>query len=209
MADWIIDVVSRLGYLGIALLTLLENVFPPIPSELIMPLAGYQASQDQMNLWGAVAAGSLGSLTGTCAWYYAGLRIGERRLCRWIERHGRWLAIDIEDVDKAQEWFRRHGVWAIFVCRLTPGLRTLISLPAGFNRMPLSAFLWPSALGTLLWTAALSWAGFALGENFQSAGQWVGVVSWVVIGFIAAAYVWRQIRYWRAGRSRQPEPEPE
>ena len=195
MSDWIIDVVASLGYVGIALLTLVENVFPPIPSELIMPLAGFQSVRGDMSFWGAVVAGSAGSLAGTCGWYWVGLRIGERRLRSWIERHGRWLALDLEDIDRAKSWFDRHGAWAVFFCRMIPGLRTLISLPAGFKRMPMSSFLLPSTVGTLIWTAGLTYVGRLLGANYDEVKNYVGIVSWIVIGSILMFYVWRQVRY--------------
>jgi membrane protein DedA with SNARE-associated domain len=195
MSDWIIDIVASLGYIGIALLTLVENIFPPIPSELIMPLAGFQSARGGMSFWGAVAAGSAGSLAGTCGWYWAGLKVGEDRLRSWIERHGRWLALDLDDIDRAKSWFDRYGVWAVFFCRMIPALRTLISLPAGFNRMPLASFLLPSTIGTFLWTAGLTYIGRLLGANYQQVKDYVGVVSWIVIGNIAVIYVWRQVRY--------------
>jgi membrane protein DedA with SNARE-associated domain len=160
-----------------------------------MPLAGFQSARGGMSFWGAVGAGSAGSLAGTCGWYWAGRKVGEERLRSWIERHGRWLALDLEDIDKAKGWFDRYGVWAVFFCRMIPALRTLISLPAGFNRMPLSSFLLPSAIGTLLWTASLTYIGRLLGGNYQQVKDYVGVVSWVVIGSIAAIYIWRQVKY--------------
>jgi membrane protein DedA with SNARE-associated domain len=195
MSDWIINVVASLGYVGIALLTLVENVFPPIPSELIMPLAGFQSVRGEMSFWGAVAAGSAGSLAGTCGWYWVGLKIGERRLRSWIERRGRWLALDVEDIERAKSWFDRHGAGAVFFCRMIPGLRTLISLPAGFNRMPMASFLLPSVLGTVLWTAGLTYVGRLLGSNYDQVKEYVGIVSWIVIGSIATLYIWRQVKY--------------
>jgi membrane protein DedA with SNARE-associated domain len=206
MSDWIIGVVASLGYIGIGLLTLAENVFPPIPSELIMPLAGFQSVRGDISFWGAVAAGSAGSLAGTCGWYWVGFKIGERRLRAWIERHGRWLALDVEDIDRAKSWFDRHGVGAVFFCRMIPGLRTLISLPAGFNRMPMASFLLPSVLGTLLWTAGLTYVGRLLGANYDQVKEYVGIASWIVIGSIAVIYVWRQVRYLTGRRTSSHRP---
>jgi membrane protein DedA with SNARE-associated domain len=195
MSDWIIEIVKRLGYAGIAALTFLENLFPPIPSELIMPLAGFQAAQGEMSIAWAIAAGSLGSLLGACVWYWLGMKIGEARLRLWVERHGRWIAMDCEDIDRAKHWFDRHGLWAIFACRLVPGLRTYISLPAGLARMPLPRFLAASAAGTVIWTAGLTLAGSLLGQNYPNIGQALGIASWIVVGGVVAAYVWRQARW--------------
>jgi membrane protein DedA with SNARE-associated domain len=191
MGDWIVEVVGKLGYAGIFLLTLLENVFPPIPSELIMPLAGYHAAQGRFGLWGAIAAGSVGSALGTVLWYWIGHRIGERRLRDWADRHGRWLTLDGEDIDKSAEWFHRRGVWAVFICRMIPGLRTWISLPAGFSGMSMGKFLLPTVIGTVLWTTALTAAGYWLGAKYSNIDGVLGTVSWVVIGLIAVLYVYR------------------
>lgn len=201
MADWIIDVVGKLGYVGIFLLTLLENIFPPIPSELIMPFAGFHTVDGEMSFAGAVAAGSAGSLLGTLGWYWFGRRVGERRLRSFVERRGRWLAIDLEDVDKAQDWFHRHGALAVFFGRLVPAVRTLISVPAGLDRMPLWKFLLPSAAGTILWTAGLTYAGRLLEQNYTQVKTYVEIASWTFLGFAVAAYAWRQVRYF-LGRGR-------
>ena len=194
MGDWIVDFVGKLGYFGIFLLTLLENIFPPIPSELVMPLAGYHAAQGRFGLWGAVAAGSLGSALGTIAWYWVGHEVGERRLREWAERHGRWLTLDGEDIDKAADWFCRKGVWAVFLCRMIPALRTWISLPAGFSGMRMGKFLVPTVIGTTIWTAALTSAGYLLGQQYTDIEGVLGKVSWIVIGLIAVTYVYRLMR---------------
>jgi len=194
MGDWIVEVVGKMGYAGIFLLTLLENIFPPIPSELVMPLAGYHAAQGKFGLWGAIIAGSVGSALGTAAWYWVGKRIGEQRLRDWAERHGRWLTLDGEDIDKASEWFHRKGVAAVFICRMIPALRTWISLPAGFSEMPMSRFLLPTVIGTSLWTAGLTAAGFWLGEQYSDIEGVLGKVSWAVIGSIVVLYVYRLTR---------------
>ena len=194
MGDWIVDIVGKLGYAGVALLTLLENIFPPIPSEIIMPLAGYQAAQGEFSLAGAIAAGSFGSVLGTMGWYWLGRRVGERRLRDWADRHGKWLTLDGEDIDKSAEWFHRRGIWAVFICRMIPGLRTWISLPAGFSEMPMSKFLLPTIIGTVIWTSALTVAGHMLGARYNDIDNVLGTVSWVVIALIAVLYVVRLMR---------------
>jgi membrane protein DedA with SNARE-associated domain len=191
MDDWVIRVVERMGYWGIALLTLLENVFPPVPSEVIMPLAGFVSARGGMSLGWAVAAGSCGSLTGATFWYIVGRKIGRDRLRRWVEAHGKWLTLGTDDIDRAQEWFGRHGGAAVFIGRLIPGLRTWISVPAGLNNMGLWPFLLYSAAGTAIWTSVLTWAGYALETSFKQVDRYVGPVSSSLILLIAVWYVWR------------------
>ena len=197
MADWVVNIVGKLGYAGIALLMLLENVFPPIPSELIMPLAGLHTADGGMSFAGAVTAGSIGSLLGTLGWYWIGLRVGERRIRSWVERHGRWLALEAESIDHASEWFQKHGAAAVFFCRMIPGLRTLISLPAGFHGMSFWRLLLPSAAGTVIWTAGLTYAGRLLGSNYMAVKDWINVASWIVLGSVVVTYLWRQFKWYR------------
>jgi len=201
MFDWITGIIERLGYAGVAGLTFLENVFPPIPSELVIPLAGYVAAQGDMRLMLVVATASAGSLAGAAVWYWIGRTVGERRLRAWVDRHGKWLTLSGKDVDRAQRWFSRHGNAAVFVGRLVPGVRTLISLPAGFARMPALPFVVYSALGTMVWTAALAYAGVALQSNFTIVGDFINIVTNVVLGVIGVLIATRYVRCWRAHAS--------
>jgi membrane protein DedA with SNARE-associated domain len=198
MFDWITGTIRSLGYLGVAVLTLAENAFPPIPSELVIPLAGFVAAQGDLSVPGVIAAGSAGSLAGAWGWYEVGRRLGERRLRQWVQRFGKWLTLDAEDVDRAQTWFERRGGAAVFIGRLVPGVRTFISLPAGFAGMALGPFLLYSAAGTLIWTAALAYAGVVLRANFTLVGDYIGMVSNVVLGILALLLVRRYLRCWRA-----------
>ncbi len=200
MGAWITGIIHGMGYVGVAWLAFVENVFPPIPSELIMPLAGYLASQGAMTLAGVVAAGTLGSVLGAMLLYGAGWWFGEERLKTFADRHGRWLTLSRRDVTRASAWFARHGTWAVFGCRLIPGMRSLISVPAGLQHMTLPKFLLATAAGSLLWTALLVYAGYALGENFEQVGHYVGPLSDVVIIGIAVVYAWRVIRHKGAGK---------
>ncbi|MGI0486961.1 DedA family protein [Pantanalinema rosaneae CENA516] len=199
MSDWLAQqitiIMSSMGYLGIGLLMFLENLFPPIPSELIMPLAGFTVAQGKMEFFPAVAAGVLGTVLGAYPWYFAGKLVGEPRLRAWADRYGKWLTISGRDIDRANSWFTRHGVIAVLLCRLVPGVRTLISLPAGINAMPLLPFTLYSTLGTTLWVSLLTFLGYKLGENYELVDEWLGPVSKVVvlglmIGF--AAWIWRR-----------------
>lgn len=162
MFDWITGLVGRTGYLGIFLLMLAENVFPPIPSELIMPLAGFSAARGELSIVLVVHAKTAGSLLGALACYYVGRWFGNARLKDLAARHGRWLTLSPEDVNAAEGWFRRHGAAAVFLGRLVPGVRTLISVPAGITGMALPRFLAWTAFGTALWTVLLAGAGYVL-----------------------------------------------
>jgi membrane protein DedA with SNARE-associated domain len=201
MFDWITGIIGRLGYAGVAGLTFLENVFPPIPSELVIPLAGYVAAQGDMRLILVIAAASVGSLAGAAVWYWIGGSVGERRLRAWVDRHGKWLTLSGKDVDRAQLWFSRHGNAAVFFGRLVPGVRTFVSLPAGFARMSALPFLAYSALGTVIWTAALAYAGVALQSNFTIVGDYINIITNVVLGVIGIMIATRYVKCWRAHAS--------
>lgn len=200
MASWIIAFISSTGYWGILLLMLVENVFPPIPSELIMPLAGFMVAQDKLTFLGATLAGMAGSVIGALPFYYAGKKLGEERVKRFADRHGRWLTVSGQDIERASRWFDRHGGAAVFLCRLIPGVRSLISVPAGIARMNFVKFLFYTAIGTALWAGLLAYVGYVLGSNFTKVGEYLDPVSWIVFGAIAVLYVARV--FMRKGRNR-------
>ncbi len=191
MDAFVRSMMETLGPFGIALLMFLENVFPPIPSELIMPLAGYQSASGQMSLVTVILAGTVGSLLGVIPWYYAGRFVGERRLKRFTERHGRWLTMAPEDVDAADRWFRKYGIAAVLFVRLVPAVRTLISVPAGIAKMSFLTFLVFSAIGSAAWTTLLAYAGYALGQNYEAVESYVGPVSNAVLIAIVGFYIYR------------------
>lgn len=199
-SSWILDLIRSLGYVGIALLMCLENLFPPIPSELIMPLAGVLAAQEDMSLTWAIVAGSIGSLVGQSAWFWLGRRIGERRMRQLAERHGRWLTMGPEDLDQARDWLVRHGAMALLIGRLVPTVRTLISLPAGIAGVSWWQFLGYSAIGTTVWTAALAAAGYALRAQFTRINDVLGPVSTTIIVAMVAWYLYRVATYPRTHR---------
>ena len=195
MAGWVMRMIQAGGPFGIAFLMFLENVFPPIPSELIMPLAGFMASQKKLSFLGVVIAGTIGSVLGALPLYGLGRKVGEERLKELTERHGRWLTISCRDVDRAKRWFDRHGGAAVFFCRLIPGIRSLISIPAGIARMNLAAFLAWTVAGSAIWTALLAWLGYYLGGHFKKVEEYLDPAANVVFGAIAVLYVWRVIRH--------------
>jgi membrane protein DedA with SNARE-associated domain len=198
--DWIAGIIVRLGYAGVALLTFLEHLFPPIPSELILPLAGSVAASGKLGVAMVIATATLGSLAGATFWYVLGRRIGEARLRRWIDRHGRWLTLSGDDVDRAKDWFKRRGKLAVLIGRLIPGIRTFVSLPAGFSGMPWIGFLAYSLAGTLVWTAALVYAGVKL-QNIDAVSKYIDTTTNVIFGILAVMLVRRYVKCWRPRRS--------
>jgi membrane protein DedA with SNARE-associated domain len=195
MFDWIVGWVESGGYVAIALLMLLENVFPPIPSELIMPLAGFSASKGNLNIVGVVTAGTAGSLAGAFFWYWIGRAVGADRVKEFARRHGRWLTLSPGEIDRARAVFDRHRASALFLGRLIPTVRTLISLPAGVNRLPIVVFTIWTLLGTALWTSLLAGAGYLLQSQYERVSGWVNPVSNVVLAALVGWYLYRVIRF--------------
>lgn len=195
MSDWITDFVEKMGYAGIALLMFLENIFPPIPSELIMPLAGYSAGEGKLNLIGALLAGTAGTFAGALFWYAVARWLGEEGLRRWAGRHGRWITLGKQDIDSLDAWFCRHWTWAVPVAHLIPGLRTLISIPAGIFAMPILRFMVLTVLGAGVWNAALVSAGYGLGQEFGAVDRYLGPVSMAIMAVLFLYYLWRVARF--------------
>jgi membrane protein DedA with SNARE-associated domain len=191
MVQWTNDLMTSLGYWGIGLLMFLENLFPPIPSELIMPLAGFTVSQGRMNFGLAVLAGTVGTMAGTFAWYYLGRVVNYQRLETWANRYGKWIGVTVIEIDRVNNWFNKHGNKAVFFGRMVPGIRTLISLPAGMNKMPIGSFTLYSTMGTLIWTLALTTAGFLLGDNYAMIEQYLAPVSKIILfGLVGLMGYW-------------------
>lgn len=197
MFDWIERTIARLGYWGVAGLTFLENIVPPIPSEVVVPMAGYVAAKGSLDFWWVVAAGAAGALAGAAGWFRVARAIGDRRLRAWVDAHGHWITLECDDIDKAQRWFDAHGPWAVLIGRLVPGVRTFISVPAGFSSMGGATFLIYTAIGTLLWTLALAWAGTVLQSNFDKAGDSIDVVSNVLLAAFLVYLAYRYVRVFR------------
>ena len=194
MSDWITDLIGEHGYLALFLLMFLENIFPPIPSELIMPFAGYAAAKGDINPIGAVIAGGAGSLLGALAWYGVGYWLGAKRLKHAARRHGRWLTISESDVDRAQRWFDRYGDFAVGIGRLIPAVRSVISVPAGIARLGLRRFLFWSSVGTVAWTSLLTGLGYMLGKRFTEVDAWLQPVSLTIVAIAVGGYVYRLYR---------------
>lgn len=184
--DWVVLVMRTVGSPGVGLATALETVFPPVPSELVLPLAGYTASQGYYSVFSAVAWATAGSLVGALALYWLGAAWGLARICALADRIPLMHA---HDVRRAVAWFGRHGRTAVFVGRLVPGVRSLISIPAGIDRMPLLRFCVFTTAGSLVWNAALILAGYELGEQWHVVEGYVGPASNVVYLLLGIALV--------------------
>ncbi len=191
---WIEQIILALGYPGIALVMLIENLFPPIPSELVMPFAGFMVAQNQFNFVGIVIAGTVGSVLGAVVLYYVGMLAGEPLIRSFLRRYGRWFALSEHDLDRALQFFSRYGEAVVFFGRLIPLVRSLISLPAGMHRMPMSKFLLFTTLGSTIWTGVLGYAGFILGANWAQVLEFISTyqkATLVVLGLLVAVLVIR------------------
>ena len=199
MTDWITRLIEQMGYFRIALLMFLENLFPPLPSEVIMPMAGFTASKVELSIVGVLLAGTAGTLTGALFWYAVARKLGEERLRRWADRHGRWITLSPEDIEKLDNWFERHHRWAVPVGHLVPGIRTLISIPAGIFGMSLARFVLLTLLGAGAWTTALGLAGYALGSRYEQVHRYLGPASSALMGVILLWYLYRVATFRRGG----------
>ncbi|CAK6695905.1 MULTISPECIES: DedA family protein [unclassified Synechococcus] len=189
------------GYGAIFGAMFLENLFPPIPSELIMPLGGFYVQQGQLGLVPVVLAGLAGTVLGALPWYGVGRLVNEERIEHWLERHGRWIGISPQELHRSRNWFSRHGTALVFWGRLVPGIRTLISVPAGIEMMPLVPFLIWTTAGSLIWTLLLTVAGMALGEGYANVEVWLQPVTQVIKVLLVLAALafaaWLGLRTWK------------
>ena len=192
LTDWVIDVIDALGYLGVALLVALENVFPPIPSEIVLPFAGVVARRGGATLPGMIVAATIGSVIGALVLYGISAWIGPERLHNFIVRYGKWVRITNEDIERAERWFDRRAIVAVLVGRCVPLIRSLVSVPAGFRRMPLAPFLIYTVIGSLVWNTGLITAGYILGEEdrWKTIEDVMGYVQYVVVAAILGAILW-------------------
>jgi membrane protein DedA with SNARE-associated domain len=184
VVSWVIDLMETLGAPGAGIAIALENLFPPLPSELFLPLAGFTASQGKMNLIAAIIWTTVGSVAGALALYYLGALLGRDRIRAIAQR---MPLMKLSDVDKTEEWFARHGKATVFFGRMVPIFRSLISIPAGVERMALPAFVLLTTAGSLIWNTALILAGYVLGENYHVVEQYMGIVGKVVLGLVVLA----------------------
>jgi len=191
MSDWVVRLIEQSGYLGVAFLMFLETVFPPIPSEVIMSVTGIAAAQGKLSLPWAIAAGTAGAMLGNTLWYLAARALGHDRLRPFVQRYGKWLTVSWKDVERAHDWFDRHGVAIVLIGRVMPTIRSLISIPAGLLDMRFRNFFIASTVGTAMWTTLLALAGYKLQQNVSEVQKLVGPASNAILIVLAIGYFWR------------------
>ena len=191
---WVTRIIDTLGYPGLAFVLALESVFPPIPSEAVLPLAGFLVSQGRMTFVGAVVAATIGSVVGALILYWLGFALGERRVRQLVARYGRWALLTEDDLDRSQAWFDRHGRAAVFIGRLAPLVRSLVSVPAGVARMDLVPFVVYTALGSALWNTVLIGAGWLLGESWSRVQEYQQLFAYGVMAALGLAVAWFVVR---------------
>lgn len=214
MEERVTDIIESFGYIGIAFMIALETVFPPIPSEIILPLAGFTAGQGKLSLVGVIAAATAGSIVGAVVLYMIGRWFGRERIYRLVDRYGRYLMLKHSDLDKTFAVFERYNTKAVAIGRLIPVVRSLVSIPAGLTGMPLPTFVLYTAAGSAIWNSILIGAGYQLGSRWDEVEQYVGYLQYaVILGAVALAgwFVWSRLRA-RANRKpgtgeRKTEPQ--
>ncbi|PNZ40039.1 DedA family protein [Mammaliicoccus vitulinus] len=189
MESWITSVMEQFGYVGIALLILLENVFPPIPSEVILTFGGFMTTKSELTIIGVVIASTIGSVVGAVILYWIGRILNVDRIERIIEKWGKYLRLTKEDVRKADAWFDKYGPWTVFFCRFIPLIRSLISVPAGMSGMNQWLFLLLTTLGTLIWNLVLVIVGAKVGDNWHQIVNYMDVYSNIMYAVIAIGIV--------------------
>ena len=191
MSDWVVRLIEQSGYLGVGFLMFLETIFPPIPSEVIMPVAGMAAAKGKLGFLPVVASGTAGAMLGNMVWYLAARALGVHRLKPLIDRYGRWLTINWAEVTRAERWFATHGMFFVFFGRLLPTLRSLVSVPAGLLRLRFKSFFIASLLGTAIWTTVLAGAGYQLEQSVSDVEKMIGPLSNAVLAVLLGGYLYR------------------
>ena len=194
--DQVTSFMEAYGYLGVALVVALENLFPPIPSEIVLPFAGFMTVESQLTVWGMILASTLGSLLGALLLYGLGAWVGRERMYAFITRYGKYLRTYPKDLEAAERWFTRYGGWTIFFCRMIPLIRSLISIPAGLEKMPLFRFVLFTVAGTLIWNSLLISAGAALGVAWPTVSRWASTYDNVLLGILGILAIYGIYRWW-------------
>jgi membrane protein DedA with SNARE-associated domain len=190
MQDIIINIMNQFGYLGIALLIAIENIFPPIPSEVILTFGGFMTTISNIKIWGVILSATIGSVLGAVVLYSVGRWLNPQRLEHWLDgKIGKILHLKKGDVQRAEKWFSRHGKFTVFFCRFIPIVRSLISIPAGMARMNMGAFLLLTALGTSLWNIVLVYAGAFFGASWETAVGYINTYSMVAAAVLAVLII--------------------
>ena len=197
MIDFFQHLIDATGYFGVFLLLFIENIFPPLPSEVVAPFCGFAAARGELNIGGVIAAAVLGSMVGQMPWYYAGRLLGRKRIEALAARYGRWLTVTPHEVQRVFGWFSRFGAASVFFGRMVPAIRAVISLPAGIAEMPLVSFLAFSLAGTTLWMGGLAYAGYRLGQHYDLVAKYIEPGTKIVVGLVVATYVVRLLLSFR------------
>ncbi|KAB1913985.1 DedA family protein [Micromonospora noduli] len=203
LTGWVASVIEVMGPVGVALLVALESIVPPIPSEIVLALAGFLAHEGKFNVVVVVLAATVGSLVGALVLYWLGAALGEERLKRWLDHIP---LVDSDDLEKADKWFERHGRWAVLIGRVVPVVRSLVSVPAGANRMPLGEFILLTTIGSGVWNGLIVGAGYALGSRWQDVerySDWFNYAIVAVFVVMVASWVIRKVRKRRARDDRR------
>lgn len=194
MENWITNMMEQFGYWGILLLIAVENVFPPIPSEVILTFGGFMTTYTNLTVLGVIVVATVGSILGAVILYGVGYLVNVDRLERWIGKYGKYLRLKKEDIRRAEAWFDRYGYWTVLFCRMIPLIRSLISIPAGMSKMKFGVFLLFTTIGTAIWNTILVSVGAAVGGNWESIVEFMDVYSNIVYALIAvigvAAVIW-------------------
>lgn len=191
ISEWVLAIMAKFGYLGIIFAMFAENVFPPIPSEVIMPAAGFAVARGDLNLLLVIVAGTLGSVLGALPLYYFGSLFNKQRLIDFTEKYGKFVFVKPDDVISADDWFNKHGKKAVFFGRMVPGIRSLISIPAGMNKMPLLPFIILTTAGAAIWTTLLTLAGYHFGQNYEVIEKFLAPYSKIFLGAaIVIVIIW-------------------
>ncbi|SCF32961.1 DedA family protein [Micromonospora saelicesensis] len=199
LTGWVATVIEVMGPVGVALLVALESIVPPIPSEIVLALAGFLAHEGKFNVVVVVLAATVGSLVGALVLYWLGAALGEERLKRWLDHIP---LVDSDDLEKADKWFERHGRWAVLIGRVVPVVRSLVSVPAGANRMPLGEFILLTTIGSGVWNGLIVGAGYALGSRWQDVERYSDWFNYAIIAVFVVMVVMWVIRKVRRRRER-------
>jgi len=195
VSHWLETFISNYEYWGVFFLMLLENIFPPIPSEVVLPMAGFIAASQELNSWLMLIFASLGAAVGAAFWYWVGLWVGKPRLITFFNKWGPWVAVTTKEFEKTVHFFDQHAKKSILIGRIIPGVRTLISIPAGLIKMPFIQFMLYTFIGSFIWSAGLIYAGFILGAQFASAANLMGYISNTLLSVIIIIYCVKIFRF--------------
>lgn len=197
MEVWITHFMEKFGYWGIAFLIFLENVFPPIPSEIILTFGGFMTTKSDLSFLGVTITSTIGSVLGAIVLNGIGAWIGERNLYRFVNRYGKILRVKTQDLDKTIGWFEKYGYWTIFFCRFVPLLRSLISIPAGLTRMNMPLFIIFTTIGTLIWNIVLIYLGQAVGGNWHTIVHYMDIYSriiYIILAILIIFVIWKWLK---------------